>query len=102
MIKLLLALMVTLAWDPNPPIDMVEHYTLKWGFVPQGEDHEINVGNVTGYSLSEPWPMGSTVYFVVTASNSIGESGPSNEVNLTVNPWNPNAPGHLKILDIAK
>jgi hypothetical protein len=102
MIKLFLAIMVTLAWDANPIEDMVDHYTLKWGFVPQGEDHDINVGTVTTYSISEPWSMGMTVYFVVTATNQVGESGPSNEVSFTVNPWNPNAPGHLKILNIEK
>jgi hypothetical protein len=97
------AVMVTLQWDANSVEDAVDHYTLKWGFVSQAEDHEINVGTATTHSVSEPWSVGMTVYGVVTATNiSNLESGPSNEVSFTVNPWNPNAPGHLKILGIQK
>lgn len=99
----LLALLVTLAWDANALSDMVDHYTLKWGFVSGAEDHSINVGNVTTYTISEPWPMGSIVYFVVTATNVHNlESNPSNEVSIQINPWNPSAPGHLKIINIEK
>jgi hypothetical protein len=98
----LLAALVTLVWDANAAEDMVDYYTLKWGFVSQGEDHDINAGKVTTYTISEPWSVGMTVYFVVTATNQVGESGPSNEVSFTVTPWNPNAPGHLKILNISK
>jgi hypothetical protein len=99
---LISAVLVTLQWDTNVEID-IDHYTLKWGFVPQAEDHEVNVGNVTTYAISEPWSVGMTVYFVVTATNvSNLESVPSNEVSFTVSPWNPNAPGHLKILRIEK
>ena len=101
-ITLLPAASVTLQWDANNPMDLVDHYNLKWGFMIGQEDHVVNVGNVTTYTISEPWPMGSTVYFVVTASNATGESGPSNEVSFMVNPWNPNAPGHLRIIDIEK
>jgi hypothetical protein len=94
---------VTLQWDANAASDLVGHYNLKWGFIMGQEDHVINVGNVTIYTVTEPWPVGGTVYFVVTAVNSYDmESGPSNEVSFTVNPWNPNAPGHLKILNIEK
>ena len=63
------ALMITLASDANSEPD-IDHYTLKWGFVPNAEDHEINVGKVTQYSVSEPWSPGMTVYFVVTATNA--------------------------------
>lgn len=94
---------VTLQWDANPVSDLVHHYNLKWGFMIGQEDHSINVGDVTTYTVTEPWPTGSTIYFVVTAVNSYDlESGPSNEVSFTVTPWNPNAPGHLKIIDIEK
>jgi hypothetical protein len=97
------ALMVTLQWDPNPVEDGIDHYNLKWGFVPNAEDHVINVGNVTIYTITEPWSVGMTVYFVCTAVNvSNLESGPSNEVSFTVSPWNPNAPGHLKINELSK
>jgi hypothetical protein len=96
------ALMITLAWDQNTEPD-IDHYTLKWGFIPNAEDHNINVGNVTTYTVTEPWSTGMTIYFVVTATNlSNLESGPSNEVSWTVTPWNPNAPGHLKIQDVSK
>lgn len=99
---LLLALSVTLAWDPNPEPD-IDHYTLKWGFVPSAQDHAINVGKATTWTVTEPWSVGMTIYFVVTATNASAlESGPSNEVSFTVNPWNPNAPGHLKIISISK
>jgi hypothetical protein len=95
--------MVTLQWDANPVEDGVDHYNLKWGFVPHAEDHVINAGNVTIYTVSEPWSVGMTVYFVCTAVNvSNLESGPSNEVSFTVSPWNPNAPGHLKINSLSK
>jgi hypothetical protein len=94
---------VTLAWDANAASDMVDHYNIKWGFVMAQEDHVINVGNVTTYTVDEPWPIGATIYFVCTAVNtSTLESGPSNEVSFTVTPWNPMAPGHLKILGITK
>ena len=93
---------VTLQWDANSEPD-IHHYNLKWGFVQAQEDHVINVGNVTTYTVNESWPRGSTVYFVCTAVNIYDlESGPSNEVSYTITPWNPNAPGHLKIIDISK
>jgi hypothetical protein len=95
--------MVTLQWDANSPEDGIDHYNLKWGFVPNAEDHVINAGNATTYTISEPWSVGMTVYFVCTAVNiSNLESGPSNEVSFTVSPWNPNAPGHLKINNVSK
>jgi hypothetical protein len=102
-INLLLATLITLAWDANPSSDQVDHYNLKWGYVMGQQNHVINVGNVTTHSIDEPWPIGSTVYFVVTAVNIVDlESGPSNEVSFTVNPWNPNAPGHLQIINVQK
>jgi hypothetical protein len=98
----LLAISVTLAWDANSEPD-IDHYNLKWGFVSQQPDHVINVGQGTTYQVTEPWSVGMTIYFTCTAVNAIGlESGPSNEVSYTVTPWNPNAPGHLKIIDVNK
>jgi hypothetical protein len=96
------AVSVTLEWDPNTEPD-IDHYTIKWGFVQGQEDHNIDVGKTTTYTVSEPWPIGGTVYFVLTATNAIGlESGPSNEVFYTITPWNPNAPGHLRITGVTK
>jgi hypothetical protein len=100
--NLLLAISVTLVWDQSPEPD-IDHYNLRWGFVSQQPDHSINVGQGAMYQVVEPWSVGMTIYFTVTAVNvSNLESGPSNEVSFTVTPWNPSAPGHLRIQDINK
>jgi hypothetical protein len=99
---LLLAVSVTLQWDANTEPD-IDHYNLKWGYMSAQQNHVINVGRETTWTIDEPWSVGMTVYFVCTAVNATGlESLPSNEVFYTITPWNPNAPGHLKILDITK
>jgi hypothetical protein len=77
---LLLAMWVTLTWDPSPPEEHVTDYILKWGFAPGLHDHSIPNGSSTLCMVDEPWPLGSTVFFVVTATNQFGESLPSNEL----------------------
>jgi hypothetical protein len=75
---------VVLEWDPNKETNIVG-YTLKWGFTSGAEDHDILTGLNTTWTVSEPWPSGTVVYFVVTATNVEGlESGPSNEISYTV------------------
>lgn len=96
------ALMITLGWDANATEDAVTHYTLKWGFVSHGQNHDYDAGSATTYTISEPWSPGMTIYFVVTASNATGESLPSNEIAYTVPHGNPANPKNLRILGISK
>lgn len=99
---LLLAISITLGWDANTEPD-IDHYKLKWGFIQGQQDHIINVGKAITHTITESWTVGMTIYFVCTAVNAAGlESDPSNEVFYTIAPWNPNAPGHLKIESITK
>lgn len=75
-----LAADIRLAWtDTNPPAAQITKYTIKWGVSPGVYTSTKDIpapnqqGTVTGLTPG-------TYYFVVTASNAWGESGPSNEV----------------------
>lgn len=96
------AVVVTLQWDANAEVD-IDHYTLKWGFVSNAEDHNIDAGKATTFSVNEPWSVGMEVFFVVTATNTSSlESGPSNEVSYTIPHGQPKPPFNLRIIDVTK
>lgn len=96
------AISVTLQWDPNAELDLAG-YNLKWGFVQGQEDHVIDVGNNITATVDEPWSVGMTIYFVVTAYNVVDmESDPSNEVSYTVPHGRPRPPFNLRIIDVTK
>ena len=67
---------VTLAWDAS---SNATGYNLKYGFSPGSETAVVNVGNVTSWTVQ--LTSATTYYFVVSAYNSAGQSGPSNEVS---------------------
>jgi len=87
---------VTLAWNPNPEPDVIG-YRLHWGFSSGRYQTSLNVGGVTRYTLSLPWPEdGQIFYTVVTAYNSAGlESFPSNEIYFA--PGLPRKPTNLRV-----
>ena len=96
------AVSVTLQWDANTEPD-IDHYNLKWGFVQAQEDHIIDAGNNTIITVDEPWSVGMTIYFVVTAVNVVNmESDPSNEVSYTIPHGRPKPPFNLRIIDVTK
>jgi hypothetical protein len=96
------AFVVSLQWDANAEVD-IDHYNLKWGFVPAQEDHVVDAGNSTTIVVDEPWSVGMTIYFVCTAVNVVDvESGPSNEVSYTVPHGRPKPPTNLMIIDVSK
>lgn len=87
---------VRLTWDPNPPEDQVTGYKVYWSTVSGIYDGVPDtIGNRTAHTLSELAP-GRTYYFVVTAYNSAGESGYSNEQTVVI----PDIPGAVINLQI--
>ena len=74
------AAQVTLAWDANTDPDLAG-YKLYYGLSSGSYQSSVDVGNVTGYTLSGLLE-GQTYYFAATAYNlSLAESGFSNEVS---------------------
>jgi len=72
---------VTLAWDPNPEPD-VQGYYLYWGTESGIYPNSQSTSNTV--STVQDLTPGETYFFVVTAYNPFGESGPSNEVGYTI------------------
>ncbi len=71
----------TLAWDPvNDP--SVQGYNVYYGTSSRQYQTFANVGLATTYTVADLQP-GTTYYFAVTAYNSAGESGYSDEVSAT-------------------
>ena len=69
-----------LVWDANAPAENVTGYTVYYDTVsgpPYG--YQVPLGNVTEWPIPAEWPRTQDYYFRVTASNSFGESGYSNE-----------------------
>ena len=66
-----------LQWDPNPPEENVTYYSVKWSSVSGGP--YMTVTNVTTTNAIV-YAKGGKNFWIVTASNSAGESDPSNEV----------------------
>ncbi len=87
-----LAWPVSLAWDANPPTDMVTGYTIHYGTVSRLDPMftayagQVNAGNVTTYTID--LPAGSSTYYVsATAYNQVGtQSEYSNEIVATYTP----------------
>ena len=70
----------TLLWDASP--GEVTGYRLYYGTSAGSYIQNVDVGNVISYSTdSLPLTEDTLYYFVVTAYNSAGESGYSNEVS---------------------
>jgi fibronectin type 3 domain-containing protein len=75
----------------------VNGYNVYRGTSSLGEALLVSIGNVTTYTDSAV--SGNTTYFyIVTATSTAGESGPSNEVSAVIpNSVAPNAPTGLKV-----
>lgn len=72
----------SLAWDP--PSGDVTGYKVYYSTTQSAFANFLDVGNVTQCSLDHfPLEEKNTYYFVVSAYNSAGESGYSNDVNWT-------------------
>jgi hypothetical protein len=76
---------VTLAWDAN--VDSVSGYKLYYGSTSKTYIKNIDVGNVTTYTIENLDP--GTYYFVATTYIENVESGFSNEVSTTLLPDSP-------------
>lgn len=78
------AFAVSLAWNASPTSDVVG-YRVRWGFGQGGPyTNTVEAGSALSITVDEPWPLGSTVYFVAYAYNASNlESLPSNEVAYT-------------------
>lgn len=71
----------TLAWDPvNDP--SIQGYNVYYGTSSRQYQTYANAGLTTTYTVADLQP-GTTYYFAVTAYNSAGESGYSDEVSAT-------------------
>ncbi len=76
----------TLTWNPVPPPSTVNGYKVYFGtstgnYVPP-DGGNVDVGNATQVALN--LQSGETYFFSVTAYNSAGESGFSNEVSKAI------------------
>ena len=87
------AAMVTLSWDANSEPDLVG-YILHYGTSSRDYLDGVDVGNTTGCTISGLDP-GQVYYFAVTAYNTVGESGFSEEVAYTI-PDTPPPPSELQ------
>jgi hypothetical protein len=73
-----LGFQLSLEWDPNPETNIIG-YRLYYGLSGGQYTTSVSVGNQTTYTLGN-LTDGKTHYFAVTAYNSYGESGYSNEL----------------------
>jgi hypothetical protein len=81
---------VKLAWDANTET-ILSGYKLYWGTASGNYSNNIDVGNVTTYTLTGLNP--GTYYFAVTAYSIYGdETGYSNEVTTTISGSDATAP----------
>ena len=71
---------VTLNWDPVPGAD---NYNVYWSQVPGSGVTGNKIAGVTPPFYHDGVTNGATYYYVVTAANTIGESGPSPELSAT-------------------
>jgi fibronectin type 3 domain-containing protein len=75
----------------------VNGYNVYRGTTSQGEALLVSIGNVTTYTDSSV-AANTTYFYIVTATSTAGESGPSNEVSVAIpNSVAPNAPTGLKV-----
>ena len=72
----------TLTWDPETD-PSVRGYKVYAGTSSHAYGAPVDIGNVTTYQIVN-LQSGTTYYFVVTAYNSAGESGYSNEVSRSI------------------
>ncbi len=84
---------VTLSWTA-PTSGTPTSYNIKRSTVKGGETTEATSAT-TSYVDTVSLVEGTTYYYVVTAANSAGESGPSNEVAALVPFSVPSAPTNL-------
>ena len=81
-----LAGQANLAWDPPDISTDVTGYMIHYGTASGTYSQAIDVGNTTGYTVSNLID-GKTYYFAVTAYNAVGyESVYSNEVSIVMAP----------------
>lgn len=73
---------VTLAWDVSPSPN-VTGYKLYWGGISRSYTNNINVGNVSIYTVTN-LTVSNTYYFAVTAYDTSLESAFSDEISYTV------------------
>jgi PA14 domain/Fibronectin type III domain len=91
MLSLLLAVSITLGWNPNAASENITSYRVHMGLTPGLYDwHWEDITEVT-YRI-DGLTFGTTYYFAVTALNAAGESGYSSELSYTPMPT-PTAPG---------
>jgi len=75
-------LLSALAWDPNAESNLAG-YKVYVGTASSVYGTPVDVGLVTTFEVIN-LTKGQTYYFAVTAYNSAGESGDSNEVSKTI------------------
>jgi hypothetical protein len=86
--------MVTLSWDANPEPDLAG-YILHYGTLSRDYLDGVDVGNTTGCTISGLEP-GQVYYFAVTAYNTFGESGFSEELTYEI-PFDTSPPDEVII-----
>lgn len=87
---------VTFTWTANPVEEQVTEYRLYQsdtsGQYTYGSDHAVGIAYPGGEIISLSDVPDGTWYWVLTAVNSKGESGPSNEVTATLDTLDPPTP----------
>lgn len=84
---------IALSWSA-PASGTATSYNIKRSTTKGGETQEAT-STTTSYVDTTNLVEGTTYYYVVTAVNSAGESGPSNEVSAIVPFSVPSAPANL-------
>lgn len=74
---------VRLAWDANPPAEMVLGYKLYYQSAAAGASNVVNVGNVTNTAVTNI-QAGVSYTYHLTAYNDAGESDPSDSLTHAV------------------
>ncbi len=70
---------ISLSWNANPASENISHYTIHWGTASRNYSNSLNVGNVTKAKITGLLKT-ETYHFALTAHNSAGSSGFSEEV----------------------